>query len=108
MQARVSGRQDRKQQQQQQDSELGDQQLASTAMTPAHAAGVNESAIVESTELCVGPHSSREMMPEVTKDYVRQRLAFVSSYYPSAQPTRGCLKQVYNFFQQEKLLCQGP
>lgn len=37
----------------------------------------------------------------VTKGDVRQRLALVSGYYPSARPTRGSLKQVFNFFQHQ-------
>jgi hypothetical protein len=35
---------------------------------------------------------------KVTKQSVRQVLAFVSSCYPQARPTRGMLKQVFNFF----------
>ena len=42
---------------------------------------------------------------EVTKDNVRQRLAYVSSSYPIARPTRGSLKQVFNFFQQHSACC---
>jgi Rit1 DUSP-like domain len=34
----------------------------------------------------------------VTKQSMRQRLAFVSSCYPIARPARGGLKQVYNYF----------
>lgn len=33
----------------------------------------------------------------VSKEEVRRRLAFVSSSYPQARPSRGMLKQVYNF-----------
>ena len=40
--------------------------------------------------------------PQVTKQSVRQALAFVSSHYPQARPTRGMLKQVFNFFEQQK------
>ncbi len=35
----------------------------------------------------------------VTKGDVRQRLALVSGCYPNARPTRGSLKQIFNFFQ---------
>ena len=38
----------------------------------------------------------------VTKQSVRQRLALVSSCYPAACPTRGMLKQVYNFFEERR------
>lgn len=86
---------------------------ASTVMTPAIAAEVKYLAPVQSAKsakACIGawPQSSREAaVPEVTKGDVRQRLALVSGYYPSARPTRGSLKQVYNFFQQAKLLSGG-
>jgi len=33
----------------------------------------------------------------VTKDSVRQRLGDVSARHPEARPSRGTLKQVYNF-----------
>ncbi|KAG2445329.1 hypothetical protein HYH02_008795 [Chlamydomonas schloesseri] len=35
---------------------------------------------------------------EVTKDSVRQRLAWLSAHYPAARPTRGMLRQVFNHF----------
>jgi len=38
----------------------------------------------------------------VTKQSVRQRLAYVSSCYPGARPTQGMLKQVFNFFESRK------
>ncbi|GFR43385.1 hypothetical protein Agub_g4460, partial [Astrephomene gubernaculifera] len=34
----------------------------------------------------------------VSKDAVRQRLAYVSAWYPPARPTRGMLRQVFNHF----------
>jgi hypothetical protein len=34
----------------------------------------------------------------VTKATLRQRLAFVSSSYPTARPTRGMLKQILMLF----------
>lgn len=37
-------------------------------------------------------------LEQVTKHTVRQRLAAVSSAYPQARPTRGNLKQVFNYF----------
>ena len=37
--------------------------------------------------------------PDVSKDAVRQRLAFVSAFCSAAQPTRTMLKQVFNYFQ---------
>jgi hypothetical protein len=43
----------------------------------------------------------------VTKHSVRQRLALVSACYPPARPTRGMLKQVFNFFEQRRR-GQGP
>eukprot|EP00884_Botryococcus_braunii_P013654 jgi/Botrbrau1/2228/Bobra.101_2s0056.1 len=36
----------------------------------------------------------------VSKDNVRRKLAHISSCYPAACPSRGMLKQVYNFFQE--------
>lgn len=38
----------------------------------------------------------------VTKHSVRQQLAFVSAAYPDARPTRGMLKQVFNFFEDRR------
>lgn len=38
----------------------------------------------------------------VTKHSVRQQLAFVSAAYPDARPTRGMLKQVFNFFEDKR------
>ncbi|GMH35991.1 hypothetical protein BSKO_03859 [Bryopsis sp. KO-2023] len=35
---------------------------------------------------------------KVTKDAVRRRLGFVTSWYSDGRPTRGMLKQVFNFF----------
>ena len=35
----------------------------------------------------------------VTKHSIRRVLAVVSRLYPLARPTRGMLKQVYNFFE---------
>ena len=32
------------------------------------------------------------------KEHVKQRLAFVCQHYPIARPTRGMLKQVFNYF----------
>lgn len=34
----------------------------------------------------------------VTREAVRQRLAFLSACYPLGRPTRGMLRQVFNFF----------
>ena len=36
-------------------------------------------------------------VPEVSKTAVRQQLAFVSACYPSACPSRGMLRQTFNF-----------
>ncbi|CAD7702181.1 unnamed protein product [Ostreobium quekettii] len=47
-----------------------------------------------------GGDAVRSVEP-VTKAGVRQRLAYISAHYPQARPTRGMLKQVYNFFQPE-------
>lgn len=44
------------------------------------------------------PGSGCESGVLVTKGCIRQRLAFVSAAYPTARPTRGSLKQVFNFF----------
>ena len=50
----------------------------------------------------VGTKDEVRFSPEpVTKVDVRQRLGYISCYYPQARPTRGMLKQVYNFFQPE-------
>ncbi len=38
----------------------------------------------------------------VSKEAVRQRLAFVSGCYSGGRPTRGMLRQVYNFFQEQQ------
>jgi tRNA A64-2'-O-ribosylphosphate transferase len=38
-----------------------------------------------------------EPAPLVTKDCVRRRLAAVSARHPEASPTRGTLKQVFNY-----------
>jgi hypothetical protein len=49
---------------------------------------------------------SVDLPPPVSKDLVRQRLADVSSLHPEARPSRGTLKQVYNFLladQQRRL-----
>ena len=40
---------------------------------------------------------SRREAPPVTKDSVRRRLAAVAAKHPEASPTRGTLKQVYNY-----------
>ena len=57
----------------------------------------------------VGPYKAqthrpgtRLLMPDntpVTKHSIRRVLAVVSRLYPLARPTRGMLKQVYNFFE---------
>jgi Rit1 DUSP-like domain len=39
---------------------------------------------------------------DVSKNDVRRKLAYVSSSYPAACPSRGMLKQVFNFFQEAK------
>lgn len=54
---------------------------------------------VQNAENGAGP-----LVPVITKSDVRQGLAFVSGHYPSTRPTRGSLKQVFNFFQQQRLL----
>jgi tRNA A64-2'-O-ribosylphosphate transferase len=46
--------------------------------------------------------TSEEDSSDVTKDLVRQRLAVVARTHPDAQPTRGSLKQVYNYFESHK------
>ena len=46
--------------------------------------------------------TSEEDSSDVTKDLVRQRLAVVARAHPDAQPTRGSLKQVYNYFESHK------
>ena len=33
----------------------------------------------------------------MSKQEVRQRLAFVSAHYPAARPSRGNIKEVFNF-----------
>lgn len=38
----------------------------------------------------------------VSKQSVRQQLALVSGCYPLARPTRGMLKQVFNFYEERK------
>jgi hypothetical protein len=38
----------------------------------------------------------------VTKDAVRQRLAFVTGRYPAGRPSRGMIKQVFNFFEARR------
>lgn len=38
----------------------------------------------------------------VSKQSVRQQLALVSGCYPLARPTRGMLKQVFNFFEERR------
>jgi hypothetical protein len=38
----------------------------------------------------------------VSKQSVRQQLALVSGCYPLARPTRGMLKQVFNFYEEHK------
>jgi hypothetical protein len=38
----------------------------------------------------------------VTKQSVRQQLAWVSGLYPLARPTRLMLKQVFNFFEEQR------
>lgn len=40
-------------------------------------------------------YGSREV--ELSKNTVRQRLAYLCSYYPPARPSRGNLKEVYSF-----------
>ncbi|GLI70274.1 hypothetical protein VaNZ11_015206 [Volvox africanus] len=47
----------------------------------------------------VGISRGRELVPRgITKDAVRQCLAYVSEFYPNARPTRGMLRQVFNHF----------
>ena len=41
--------------------------------------------------------------PAVSKDEIRRALAFVSGCYPHARPSRGSLRQVYNFLLQMQL-----
>ena len=38
----------------------------------------------------------------VSRDDIRRALAFVSACYPHARPSRGSLRQVYNFLLQSK------
>lgn len=45
--------------------------------------------------------SSAGLSP-VTKLSVRQKLTMVSAYYPQARPTRGMLKQVFNYFEEAR------
>jgi hypothetical protein len=64
-----------------------------------------------------GPHflsgwtaaqQQQQLPPEpVSKHSVRQRLALVSSCYPAARPTRGSLKQVFNFFEERRRAGSG-
>jgi hypothetical protein len=50
----------------------------------------------------------QHLPPEpVSKHSVRQRLALVSSCYPAARPTRGSLKQVFNFFEERRRASPG-
>ena len=46
---------------------------------------------------------TREDLATATKDDVRRRLALVSQTHPDARPTRGSLKQVYNYLKGESL-----
>ena len=52
-------------------------------------------------ERCRGRQSPCES--HVSKADVQQRLAYVSDCYPAARPTRGSLKQVFNFFQDQHM-----
>lgn len=47
-------------------------------------------------------HTSRgqQSLEGVSKDEIRRALAFVSACYPHARPSRGSLRQVYNFLLQ--------
>lgn len=44
----------------------------------------------------------------ISKDDVRQRLAYVSSFYLPARPTRGMLRQVFNHFMRAKGGVENP
>ena len=43
------------------------------------------------------PNSDEKSDGEISKALMRQRLAYISSHYPEARPSRGNLKEVYNF-----------
>jgi len=46
--------------------------------------------------------SGDTLPPPVSKELVRQRLADVSSHHPEARPSRGTLKQVFNYLLTEQ------
>ena len=49
-----------------------------------------------------GQQQSQVSAGTVSKDDIRRALAFVSACYPHARPSRGSLRQVYNFLLQSK------
>ena len=49
-----------------------------------------------------GQQQSEVSADTVSRDDIRRALAFVSACYPHARPSRGSLRQVYNFLLQSK------
>ena len=90
------------------DSELRSEAAAATKPRTAAGAAVGSKDAAESCQsagVSSGADEGRGGQNEtgerwVTKGDVRQRLALVSGCYPNARPTRGSLKQVFNFFQR--------
>lgn len=78
------------------------QQLQSYGNEKEAEVGKHDLSVVEESGLA-RPHN--EMLSwevsggAVTKNKVKQYLAFVSSWYPFSRPTRSSLRQVFNFFQ---------
>jgi hypothetical protein len=75
---------------------------SSSSPGAAPAAGSGELAFVGRWQAPAAEQAEQQAPAPVSKQSVRQRLALVSSCYPLARPTRGMLKQVYNFFEERR------
>lgn len=49
--------------------------------------------VSQNTEHLLGGHIGNS----ISKELMRQRLAYISTHYPAARPSRGNLKEVYKF-----------
>ena len=71
-----------------------------------HCVGVAVAHLIHTTAAAAaagGGEGEQEEEAAVSKDLVRQRLADVSSCHPEARPSRGTLKQVYNYLFADQL-----
>jgi len=76
--------------------------IAPCVAAAIHWAVVHNHNRLDGCDLDAGDNAKEPLQQPVSKDDVRDAVAYVSRFCPSAHPTRGSIKQVYNFLRDRE------